>query len=140
MSEEFDTNERPVKVEMHFHVVLAAAPQSDRAAFANGDPNASRFYGEPPRKSRWIAKSFGVLAFIVVAVVGVRFAQLMTPSPERRAELGAYPAPRLRQPLPAAPDMDGVERPVARADAPIVQEPHIVGEAPRRGTAAFGLH
>ena len=136
MNSEFETNERTVKVEVHFHVSLAAAPGPDWTAWAGGDRNAApRFYAEPPRKSRWIARSVGALSLLAVAVFGVSFVHRVIEGSESRAEFASAAAPRWLPPVPARADVASNDRPLARDEAP-----QGAGEAPRRGTSAFGLH
>jgi hypothetical protein len=133
MNNEFETNEPNVKVELHFHVSLAAPPRPDWTAWTRGDLNAQRFSSELPGKSRWVAKSFGVFALFVAAVVGVSFVHRVMERGDNQADLVSALAPHLR--LPPSADMANVEKSVAGVEA-------LQGgaEGPRRGTSAFGLH
>ncbi len=137
MNSEGETVERTVKVELHFHVSLAAAPGPDWTAGASGDRNEPRFYPEPPRKSRWIAKSFGALSLLAAAAVGVSLVHGFAVGPGNRAEFAAAaPPPPLWVPsAPAGVDTGRIERPVAGEEAP-----QGGANPPRRGTTAFGLH
>ena len=136
MNSEFETNERTVKVEVHFHVSLNAAPGPDWTAWAGGDRSAAPVHGaEPPRKSRWLARSVGALSLLAVAIVGVSVVHRVVEGADSRAEFASAAAPRWLPPAPARADVASNERPLARDEAP-----QGGGDAPRRGTSAFGLH
>jgi hypothetical protein len=134
MSEENETKEPSVTVELHFHVLLAAPPRPDWTAWTSGGPNAPRFYGEPPRKSRWIAKSFGVLALVSVVFVSVSFASRVYEDDRARFQNAKAQAEALRSPT-LSTDLATDDLRAMKAAPPRAGE-----EAPRRGTAAFGLH
>ncbi|WP_294532814.1 hypothetical protein [uncultured Rhodoblastus sp.] len=134
MSNEFETNEPSVKVELHFHVSLAAPSRPDWTAWTSGDPNAPRFSSEPTGKSRWVAKSFGVLALVSMAVVGASFVHRLSEGRDNRAELVSALAPHPRLPPPVAVDGAGPENPAVEAEAP-----QGTARVHSRGTAAFGL-
>ncbi len=137
MTDETGTNDAPMKLELHLHLSLGAEPRPDwRAWHGGGQYGPPGWEREPPRRGRWVGRTFGALALVTVSVGAMTIAHRMMTA-DRGALLAAA---RLPQVVPPA---NGAQRPEsANAEPPETGgEPHVVGTpSSRSGTAAFGLN
>jgi hypothetical protein len=138
MTDERGTNDAPMKVELHLHFSLGAEPGPQWRAWHGGGPYGPPIWErEPPRRGRWVGRTFGALALGAVIVGAMVIAQRMMAAAETGALLAAARLP------PVGPPATGAPRPEsANAEPPATGgEAHVVGPAGSRGgTAAFGLN
>lgn len=130
-------NEGPFKVELHFHVAagMGGAPIFTPGLIGNAVASGPHFQPPVPKGRRLGRKVLVAVALIGLGAFGANvFQRVADAAPDRAALADVMPPPAALGGLPEA------ARTALPPIFPVPKAPSNDGDAPKRGTSAFGFH